>query len=67
MDDGKGKFVDVPVVLLARNDDGTIDTKVPHIFHVGEELTIKDSRFRLTKIKRKDIVLRLLPRLKEKL
>ena len=62
MDTGEGRLEMLEELRL----DALMEEN-PHrtdIFSVGEEVTIRDSRFRITKITTKKITLRILPRVK---
>ena len=62
MDTGEGRLEMLEELRL----DALMEEN-PHridIFSVGEEVTIRDSRFRITKITTKKITLRVLPRVK---
>jgi len=62
MDNGKGSFVQVSEKTFGEEvkEHGT---PPPKIFIVGEILKIRDSRFRVERIIRKKMILKLLPQL----
>lgn len=59
MDDGKGNFVPISNVRAKEIIDA-----LPYsgVFHIGEELMIKGSRFRVQSIGRNRLKLKLLPK-----
>ncbi len=60
MDQGNGHLK-----MLAQSEKDTLMAEKPErtdIFTVGEEVTIRESRFRITKITEKKLTLRLLPK-----
>lgn len=62
MDTGEGRFR-----MLSESEVSSMMLQEPgrqDVFKVGEELRIKDSHFRITKITRKKMMLRILPRAK---
>ena len=64
MDTGKGSFesFDSEIVLNTRLKELTkLKDKVGSIFRVGEILEIKDSRFKIRSIGKREMRLRLLP------
>ena len=63
MDDGKGRFREVEEAELYQILERGKGTEIPYLFRVGEELTIKGSRFKVRNITPKKLILRLLPRL----
>jgi len=63
MDSGKGYFTDVPDEKSPYLEGAISESKnVPGIFYVGQILKINGSRFRLRKIKPREIILRVLPK-----
>ena len=64
MDTGNGEFEMLQKerldALLSRQEE--MPERAGGIFSVGEQLEIKGSKFKVRKITRKDLVLRLLPR-----
>lgn len=64
MDSGNGKFERLEQERYDRllHGEEEIPERAGGIFSIGEELEIKSSRFRVRKITRKDLILRLLPR-----
>lgn len=61
MDTGEG-YMELMESEKARkliNNNPSLETK---IFHVGEEVQVKGSRFRVTRITPKKLILRILPK-----
>lgn len=64
MDSGKGRFEMLEEEKANAYLSGEIEKpeRAGGIFKVGEELEIRGSKFRVRKITKKDLILRLLPR-----
>ena len=60
MDTGKGKFVPISE-NLANIVESNCGPELSRVFHVGETLTIKGSKFRVERIKTRSLRLLLLP------
>lgn len=63
MDAGHGAFIPLAEPIAA--DLQQLAETVPHLFRIGQEVTVNGSRFRVQKIARKRLVLRLLPIVEE--
>ncbi len=61
MDNGQGKFRQIPEKKFQEQ----LDKDFPMVFKTGEILEIRGSRFRIEKITRNKLILKLLPQLKE--
>jgi len=59
MDTGKGDFAEISEPVAKQ-----LQEKKHPVFQEGEIIELKGSRFRVKKIRQKDLVLRLLPNLK---
>jgi len=58
MDNGYGEFVPVPKTVVIESLSLNLRNR---IFEVGEEITIKDSLFKIKSIGRREMRLRLIP------
>jgi len=67
MDDGKGSFVPITKQMCELYEAGQTTEDLARglgagVFAVGDIVELRGSRFRVRKITKKDLVLRLLPR-----
>ena len=64
MDTGEGRFKKIPSELAEhyKSKPETKPQRAGEIFAVGDTITVGDSRFRVRKITKKDLVIRLIPR-----
>ena len=63
MDTGSGEFKKISDEEFEKQMEKPILPRKPMVFRVGEILEIRGSRFRVEKIQRKKIILKLLPQL----
>jgi len=64
MDSGNGNFEDIDTETMAKYFSGELEKpeRAGGIFSTGEEIEIRGSKFKVRKITRKDLILRLLPK-----